>query len=236
MEIFVGVDFAADPKNTGLATLKGTELIGVGVGATDADILAAVARSARAGIDVPIGWPRPFTDFIAAHARGQQTVPEDSGPDWRRRLAWRRTDFVVKETTGLNPLSVSTDRIAHPALRWAAIEARLGATGVNTARDGSGAIAEVYPAAALTAWGLPCRGYKGNKGHAVRRHIVQQLSHRVHFGEYEEAVLANDNALDAVIAALVAREITAGRTRWPGDAERATALIEGWIHVPVSSE
>lgn len=67
----------------------------------------------------------------------------------------RHTDRAVHERTGLTPLSVATDRIAHPALRWAGIEARLREQGIDTARDGSGLICEVYPAAALRLWHLP---------------------------------------------------------------------------------
>ena len=57
--------------------------------------------------------------------------------------------------TGLTPgWSVATDRIAHPALRWAGIEARLRDRGLDAARDGSGMLCEVYPAAALQIWVL----------------------------------------------------------------------------------
>jgi hypothetical protein len=43
----------------------------------------------------------------------------------------------------------------------------------------------------------------------------------------------NDNAFDALIAALTARAIILGQTAGPQDHEDAAAAkVEGWIHVP----
>jgi hypothetical protein len=54
---------------------------------------------------------------------------------------------------GQLPLSVSTDRIAYPAMRIARL---LGAVaGEPVDRTGAGRIVEGYPAAALRVWGLP---------------------------------------------------------------------------------
>ena len=56
--------------------------------------------------------------------------------------------------TGLIPLSVSADRLAHPAMRCAVIQAKIAREYGPQARDGSGRLAEVYPAASLKFWGL----------------------------------------------------------------------------------
>jgi hypothetical protein len=43
----------------------------------------------------------------------------------RRLLAYRDTDRFVAGRTGLIPLSVSADRLAHPAMRCAVIKAKI---------------------------------------------------------------------------------------------------------------
>src|SRR5699024_1868030 len=131
------------------------------VGAADEELVDAVTRATKTGVDVPLGWPRRFVDLLAAHAASTLPVPVSTGAAWGRGLARRETELVGRGRTGLPPLSVATDRIAHPALRWAGIESRLRELGLDVARDGSGAICEVYPAAALHSWGLAHRGYKG---------------------------------------------------------------------------
>lgn len=86
------------------------------------------------------------------------TLPEEvAGHDWRRQLAFRRTDEPVRAATGLVPLSVAADRIAHPAMRCAGLLARLALEGQPVDRSGSGVVVEVYPAASLKQWGLPHR-------------------------------------------------------------------------------
>jgi hypothetical protein len=66
----------------------------------------------------------------------------------------------VLAEAGVNPLSVSADRIAHAAFRCAGLLARLAALGEPVDRAGSGVVVEVYPAAALRRLGLTHRGYK----------------------------------------------------------------------------
>lgn len=228
--MFLGIDLAADPARTGLAVLIDGHITAAQLGASDAEIAAAVATATKAGVDVPLGWPQAFVNHVSAHARGVQKADE-SGPQWRRTMALRRTDVVVQERFGQRPLSVSTDLIAHPALRWSVIEAQLLREGINTARDGSGTVAEVYPAAALKAWGLPHRGYKKRDATELRAQIVAALP--VEVGEFRKLCLASDDVLDAVIAAVVAREVEAGRTLCPSASEVELAQVEGWIHVPV---
>lgn len=251
--IFVGIDLAADPRRTGLAILHevegavdGTaasapvllELLDVRVGVDDDAIVDAISRARRVGVDVPLGWPDRFVELLARHVRGELPVPRTTGPTWRRGLAMRETDEEVHRRTGLTPLSVSTDRIAHPAMRWAGIEARLRDDGVDVARDGSGIICEVYPAAALRVWGLPHRGYKADKGAEPRRRLVEALARELpelSWGEHRGTCIADDNALDAVLAALVAREVEAGRAVPPGPGRSGAALREGWIWLPTST-
>lgn len=235
---FVGVDLAADPRRTGLAVIGGEDRCTIGhliVGAEDEDIIEAVQSAERAGVDVPLGWPEKFVDLLSAHAAGNLPAPDSTGAEWRRGMAMRATDLAVHRSTGLTPLSVSTDRIAHPALRWAGIEAHLRGLGVDTARDGSGVICEVYPAAALRCWSLPHRGYKAAKNAGPRVELVDLLQQRwtwLDWNGQEDLCMADDNALDAVLAAVIAREIELGRCAAPPAELRGTARREGWIWLP----
>ncbi|GAA4837378.1 hypothetical protein [Garicola koreensis] len=57
---FVGIDLAADPKNTGIAILRedsGCVVDHVRVGVEDDDIVEAIRTAGLAGVDVPLGWP-----------------------------------------------------------------------------------------------------------------------------------------------------------------------------------
>ncbi len=53
----------------------------------------------------------------------------------------------------------------------------------------------------------------------------------IDLGTHDLTCRESDDALDAVICALVARAVTLGQTREPPPESRADA--EGWIHLPV---
>lgn len=239
---FVGVDLAAAPERTGLAVLiedagRGTlTLERAELGAGDDEIVAVIAAGDRAGVDVPFGWPASFVRFLTEYSEGRLTAGGDTGPDWRRGLALRSTDLAVRARTGLTPLSVSTDRIAYPALRWAELAARLRAAGHAVQPDGSGLVCEVYPAAALRTWGLPHRAYKKEAHRDARAALVDAVEELVPWLDvngHRAACLAHDDVLDAVLSALVAREAHLGRTHRPPPDLLGSARREGWIHVPV---
>ena len=238
VSVYAGVDLAADPKRTGLATIRdeGERVVveDARLGAGDDAISSVVGGARKTGVDVPFGWPRPFVEHVAAHSAGTLGSAPDSGPAWRRSMTARRTDAVVRECFGLVPLSVSADRIAHPALRWSVVEARLRDGGTDCPRDGSGRVCEVYPAAALRSWGLPFRGYKAADAQAVREGIVEKLGGVVDWNGFRGECVRSDDVLDAVIAALVAREAAAGRTLAPEPGDLDLALSEGWIHLPLA--
>jgi len=232
-----GVDLAAEPEGTAVALLawsaSGATVSEVVCPAGDDAVAEAVARAGKTGIDCPLGWPDAFVSFVAAHHAGPVPVPD--GPAdraWRRGLAWRHTDEVVRAATGLVPLSVSADRIGHTAMRCAALQATLAARGVDVDRTGTGAIAEVYPAASLKLWGLPWRGYKTAKNRAALGEVVDGLlaaAPWLRLGEHEQACRRSDHVLDAVVAALAARAVAIGRATV---ADREVARAEGWIALP----
>jgi predicted nuclease with RNAse H fold len=250
----VGVDLAAADDRTAMAAVAweaGRATVrSVQFGVTDDEIVAAVRTADKAGLDCPLGWPAAFVTFVGAHQAGHPVRPagantvtgesggHPSGPDgalWRRSLAYRVTDEVVRAETGLIPLSVSADRIAHAAFRCAALLARLadGATPVD--RTGDGVVVEVYPAASLRRWGLTHRGYKARTGGAGHGFLVDELvaaAPWLDLGPHEPLCRTSHDAFDAVIAAMAARAAALGQVRAPGPAERAAAATEGWIALP----
>ncbi len=140
-ELTVGIDLAK-PERTGIAWINWkpgravvTNLI---CGADDPVILAAISQADKAGIDCPLGWPTDFVTFVAAHQNGEVAAPfDDTGRDWRRRLTTRLTDRVLREQTGLVPLSAAADRIGHVALRRG-LDRNPGSPGLGTDRGASG--------------------------------------------------------------------------------------------------
>jgi len=140
--------------------------------------------------------------------------------------------MFVHQQTGITPLSVAADRIGHTAIRLAALLSELGPH-IEARRDGSGAIVEVYPAAALHIWGLPSRGYKGAANVRQLGRLVDEIQIAIpwlDWGESEAICRRSDDALDAVVCALVVKAAKAGATIPPLDT--ALALSEAWIHLP----
>jgi predicted nuclease with RNAse H fold len=197
----------------------------------------------KVGIDAPFGWPEPFLDALAAYR---------AGPSWPTGLdnrldecRLRETDRAVHRRSRKWPLSVSSDKIAMPAMRCASlltdIAEHVGAAAVS--RDGSGLCCEVYPDPALRHWTghtsdslAPRETYKGSaaseKRLALLNAIRAQLTIEDRDGRLQRVEL-EDDYLDALICALVARAIELGLTYPPEtDAELERAPVEGWIHLP----
>jgi predicted nuclease with RNAse H fold len=238
----VGVDLAAEPEATAVAWVEWlpgrARVRDLALRVEDAGILAALADAGKAGIDCPLGWPDAFLAFITAHQHGRVTVPRDiKERGWRQALTMRVTDLVVRQETRLIPLSVSADRLGHVALRCACLLAQLAQQGHEVNRDGSGTIAEVYPAASLKAWDLPYRGYKRPRDTRTLGNLVDELlaaAPWLDLGEFEPVCRAHHDAVDAVIAALTARAVELNLTLRPRTPQEAfAACIEGWIAIPL---
>ena len=242
--IVVGIDLAAQPASTGVVVL---EPVGTGrwrasvpvAPADDALLIELGARADQVGLDAPLGWPEPFVEAVAAHQR----IEPWPGTDDRRPLTHRRTDDVVVAHGWGRPMSASADRLGSVAMRAALLQRDWAQHWDGPApRDGSGRLAEVYPAAALRAWQIPAVGYKATGARAadapgVRAGVVEELSRRcagwLDLSAVGAAAVASDHLLDAVLSALVAVAVRSGGTLGPRDAEeRRLALLEGWIHVP----
>ncbi|MEN3343439.1 MAG: hypothetical protein V7635_15 [Arthrobacter sp.] len=238
----LGVDLAAATKKTAVAVLEWAggaarlEYLFLDVG--DHEIVELFGRSAMTGIDCPVGWPDAFLPFIAGHLNfDAHPVLDHDGIEGRRLLAYRDTDRFVTGQTGLIPLSVSADRLAHPAMRCAVIQAKISLDHGPQPRDGSGRLAEVYPAASLKSWGLLARGYKGPGGAETQRLALlleglAQAAPWLDLAGHEDQLAGSDDMFDALIASLTARAVTLGRTMRPDGNQAKAARTEGWIHLP----
>ena len=233
-----GLDLASQDARTAMAVLgweRGrVSVIELTVGVGNEAIVDAAERVSMVGIDCPFGWPAAFTDLLIAQRAG--TVEPGAAADQRskRRLAYRRTDAVVRERTGRWPLSVSADRIAYPSMRCAGLLATLAAEGIPVRRSGiDSRAAEVYPAAALARWRLGAAGYKLD-GPGLPR-AVQALTRAapwLDLGTFQALCRQSHDAFDAVIAGLVAGAVVLGRVEAVPPEDRELADEEGWIQLP----
>jgi len=238
----VGVDLAAASRKTAAAVIDwghGTaRLAHLALDVGDEEIVRLFGSSDMTGIDCPVGWPDAFLPFIAGHsAFAAYPVLDHDGIEGRRRLAYRDTDRFVTARTGLIPLSVSADRLAHPAMRCAVIQAKIALEHGPQARDGSGRLAEVYPAASLKSWGLLSRGYKGRRGAETERLALllgglKQAAPWLDLAGFDDRLARSDDMFDALIASLTARAVAVGASVRPDAGQAPAARSEGWIHLP----
>lgn len=244
-----GVDLASRPAATAVCAVAWgggrAAITRLDLGADDDSIVEGCAGADRIGVDVPLGWPLAFARAVAGHARHGSWPAgyhHSTAVDYR----YRRTDLWLWRTLRMPPpLSVSTDRIALPAMRAAALVPRLwGAAGSGAGAgreplDGSGLVVEAYPAAALRLWGLPSRMYKGAKNAGTRWALIERLL-GVAGGWLDagaghvELCRRSDDALDALIAALIARAAAMGQVEPVPAGDRHAARREGWIAVPLA--
>jgi predicted nuclease with RNAse H fold len=74
-----------------------------------------------------------------------------------------------------------------------------------------GILVEAFPAAQLSQWSLPHKGYSGLAGRGTRECIVAKLRSRLHFdADMEALMIATPDALDAVIATFAAMAVAKG--------------------------
>jgi predicted nuclease with RNAse H fold len=247
--VTVGIDLAGYSSTTGVCrvTWGRKAIVELLPGKNDEDLLAAMKSVDKTGLDSPLGWPVDFTALLTAH-RGHDELPtrrqyaarSDGRPGLGNSFTHRLTDDVAWKLTGAGkqrPLSVSADKLGVVAVRAAYLLERLAEGGEPVPRDGSGPVAEVYPASALIQWGLaPQETYKGKHATVARAKILEGLEKGLDL-DLTDAVRtrchASDHDLDALIAAAVARAAACGVTELPGsDEECMMAAVEGWIHLP----
>ncbi len=236
------MDLAAATRKTAAAVIDWTggaaQLVHLSLDVTDEEIVDLFGSTDMTGIDCPVGWPDAFLPFLAGHLKfDAHPVLDHDGIEGRRLLAYRDTDRFITGKTGLIPLSVSADRLAHPAMRCAVIQAKIARDHGPQPRDGSGRLAEVYPAASLKLWGIHSRGYKGRGAPESERlrlilDNLETAAPWLDLAGHRDDLAASDDMFDAVIASLTARAVSLGQTLQPTTDHGAAALSEGWIHVP----
>lgn len=227
--ITLGVDLASQPKKTAACVVNWrpheatVETLETGV--TDERLLELASGADKVGVDVPFGWPEAFVEAVTAHHAGHLWFLE---PDGNLRL--RRTDLFVHRNTGKWPLSVSTDKIAVPALRAAFLMCRLAASGSPVDRTGTGKFVEVHPAAALLRWSLA----DGANGTA---NLIGSLRTHIPWLKVSDESCAfcsqNRDARDSVVAALIARAAALDLCEPIPEDDLHVAAAEGWIALPV---
>lgn len=177
-------------------------------------------------------------DLAAATKKTAVAVLEwDSGAARLEHLALDVGDTEIVQLFGSSSMTGIDCPVGRPAMRCAVIQAKIAAEYGPQARDGSGRLAEVYPAASLKTWGLLARGYKGGRAPEAER-LGVVLDHLaaaapwLDLAGHEDRLAASDDLFDAVIASLTARAVSLGQTLPPPQHHAAAALTEGWIHVP----
>jgi predicted nuclease with RNAse H fold len=234
--ITLGIDLASQPRATAACTIEWRDgrgrVLDVACGQDDEALVARIASADKVGIDVPFGWPDAFVQAVARFHAGD-AWPEAS----LTALRFRQTDRIVAARTGRWPLSVSTDLIGVPTFRAARLLARLAAHGLAIDRAGDGRLVETYPAAALRLWGFAATGYKRRAGRPSLARLLAELARRTHrWLDLDSGVRrlcgASDDALDALVAALVARAAALGLCERPPAEHAAAAAREGWIGLP----
>jgi hypothetical protein len=239
-----GIDLASQAAGTAACTIEWPEgghsgdrarVSSLRLGVDDQAATELILGADKVGLDVPLGWPIAFVEAVSAHTRDGSWPPEYLHATDTSTLRYRRTDLWLWRQLGTSPpLSVSTDRLALPAMRAAALLSRLPD---RLPRDNSGVIVEAYPAAALRRWGLASRQYKRKQNRDARRQLVAAFAERTSaWLALEESHLAqcveSDDVFDAVITALIARAAALGLVEPVPDGEREAAAREGWIAVP----
>ncbi|NUU20274.1 MAG: DUF429 domain-containing protein [Streptomycetaceae bacterium] len=229
----IGIDLAVDASNTAAVGVAwdrgGAQVLDLRTRCTDDDVvelLSGLRSGERAGVDCPFGWPRAFTDAVAAHAHLRQWPGRGSGMAfYRKEMRLRLTDRRVYEETGKLPLSVAFDRLGAMAARWAQLADEVEArTGSPIDRSGAGQIAEVYPAAACVRWGIVAPPSIDAVLRAAPWLSCADADH--------DLCTRNRHCLDALLAALVARALAVGRCDDVPAEDYMAAEVEGWIRMP----
>jgi hypothetical protein len=242
----LGIDLASQPEDTAACLIDWSGTRGVARAASgdtldDDELLRLIASKdvSRVGIDAPFGWPMPFVDALVTYQAGGQWLPLDAS-----ELRFRSTELHVKTKTGQAPLSAVTDRLIWPTMRCHRLLSRLQPQPVD--RTGAGRVVEVYPAAALLRWlgsdfGGTVPSYKDGKPgrREARAQIVTALADKTAAvlelaAEFRDRCIEDDDVLDALVCALIARAADIRRVDAIPPGSRWAAAREGWITLPAS--
>lgn len=246
----LGIDLASQHQETAACIIdwENKQLVPVGsvLGAdklNDAALLALMRddRVSKVAIDAPFGWPLAFVDALVTF-RDRIDWPGLDAPE----VHFRTTELHVQTSTGQRPMSAAMTNLAWPTVRCARLLSALMMEGIDVDRRGGGQVAEVYPAAGLLRWQLsPARSledpgsYKGPKADRRARRVLlvaaltQALDGTLKLSAADTARCEDDDDdLDALICALLARAIELGHCDPIPRGLHWVATREGWIHLP----
>lgn len=249
----VGVDWATESKKRAaveLATQSGVlSLVKVVQPFSDADAGSTLKDRGLnvVAVDTPFGWPKDFTGFVSAWSASTGGPPPPSSASF----SLRTTDLVVRQETGKQPLSVSTDRIGLCARSWVNVvttEKVANRIEVGQSPTAERPVIEVYPGASLKVFAKHSNStvaeadFKKNRG--SRQAALKGLFSM--FGVQDPNQLTNkligvgeedSDAADAFLAALTAvaylGQLPGWSVRRPTSNELTLAETEGWIFFPV---
>jgi len=229
--ITFGIDLAAQPKGTAVCRIiwedNKAKVEKPNVNLDNGTVVALCQGADKIGMDVPLGWPKDFVEFVSGHHK-----QEFNGQPSSQKFRLRATDRYVYEQTKKCPLSVSTGFLGIVSFR--------AATGITPAltspvlpdRTGKGKITEVYPAAALVRWGFRPRP-KEETALLFDQFTYSCQQWMQIAPEAMNICRTNRDAFDALICALVARASALGLCdAIPGHIFQ-DACAEGWIALPV---
>jgi hypothetical protein len=248
----VGVDLSATKARTACVTIEwdgGEALVtepALGVGR--AELTRQLAAGDWIGVEAPFGWPQPMVEAIHAYSR-EAPWPELDKEGFRFRRTDHHVHEMVRAETGEAhwPMSVASDRLAMTACRSAQLrEDGFKTSGRRFDRAGADRVLEVHPPAALLLWGLDNKGYKTSRNPSrraaeaeARARLLAALEAKAPWLRWvenaREACVRGDDALDAVLAALIARAGALGLTKAPATEDLELARLEGWTHLPVKN-
>ena len=236
----IGVDCATDPKKVGIAMGKfidgKCELLSAQRGTTWSSLVQQIngcllgEGSAMLALDAPLGWPDALGKVLAKHVAGCVIEKEPN-------LMFRRTtDRFIKSKIGKQPLDVGADRIARTARAALELLSKVRkASGHriplawNPGKQEEVVAIEVYPAATLTAYGLPNTGYKDRKGVQQRKKIIDGLAEHMQLPTDTQSMEDSDDALDAAVCVLAGKDFLISNAIPPEN--NIMAEKEGWIWV-----
>lgn len=234
----IGIDMARQERGTAVCTIDWSDTPAVATfeRGTDDKINACLHDAASPlAFDVPLGWPRAFVSAVVAHSLHERWPEPDANfeKDYKG-IRLRSTDYHVQDL-GLNPLSVSLDKLGAPAIRTAWL---LAQSDREVDRSGqAGTVLEVYPVASMKQWGLTAsRSYKGTDADS-REELVrlrQTLSDRTEkWLTVADDLAVRDHEFDALICALTARAWKLGQVEAVPEKHHEAAKVEGWIRLPL---
>lgn len=213
--ITLGVDLASQPADTAACRVRWREAVAEvdepELGLDNDRLLELFGDADKIGIDSPFGWPDPFVEALCSYRDGGPWPPYSLA-----QLRFRETDRHVRRLTGKQPLSPSTGWLLFVTLRAARLLSRVGE---RIDRSGRGRFVEVYPAAALRRWGLRPTDFLATP--------PLRLPTRV-----RTACEASPHALEALIAAVIARAAALGLCEPIPRGKIRIATREGWIALP----